>query len=110
MLIVKPEIYDMTKDLIESLEKTAILPIPFWFQLLYSYIGSVIMLVSGIFILGGRNWARVILMVWLLSVLIITLLITGLTFPLYSKFIIAVIVLFLLYSKKSNRYFSSECN
>lgn len=108
MLFVKPEVYDIAKELSESLETISLLPIPFWFQVLHAYIGSVVMLIAGVFILKGNNWARVVLMVWMLSVLFITFLVAGFVFQLYTKSIFTVIFALLLYSKKSNSYFSRE--
>ena len=106
MLLVMPEVYDTAKEFNDSLERTAILSIPFWFQLVHAYMGSVVMMTAGIFILRGHNWARITLLIWILSVLIITFLIVGFTFHLYSKFLIAVIIFFLLYRQNSNSYFS----
>ena len=108
MVFFSPEFYDTAKDLIKSLEGNSILNIPFSVQLAHAMLGSVVMLVSGVYLLNGRNWARVTLVIWMLSVFIITILITGIVFTFYTKSLFAAIIIWLLYSKKSNYYFHSN--
>ena len=63
------------------------------------------MVISGIFILKGQEWARITLMIWVLGVLIITFLVAGLTFQVYTKSIVAISIFLLLYQSEANKYF-----
>ena len=108
MLLITPEVYDIAKNLCASNDSNEIISVPFWVQVLHAYLGSVVMLVSGIFMLKGHAWARITLMIWVSSVLIITFLVTGFSFQLYIKSIVAIIISLSLYQPRPNKYFKGN--
>jgi hypothetical protein len=108
MLFIIPEAYDIAKDLSDSSARKEILSVPFWVQVLHAYLGSVIMVISGIFMLKGQEWARITMTIWVSGVLIITFLVVGFSFQLYTKSTIAIIIFFPLYLSEPNKYFKGN--
>ncbi|WP_126452938.1 hypothetical protein [Sulfuriflexus mobilis] len=105
ILFISPEAYDMAKDYSALHKSNEILSIPFWAQILHACLGSVVLAISGLFMLKGKAWARTTLVVWILSVVIITFLVAGLTLQLYTKSVVAIIIFLMLYWPGANKYF-----
>ena len=109
-LLVNPEAYSMALELNAALQSSALLPVPFWFQLVHAFAGVVVILVCGIFMLKGRLWALVVLLMWIVGVLGLTLAVSGLSVSLYMKVTVAVTVAILLLRPKSLVYFTHAHN
>ena len=107
-LLINPEAYRMALELNVALQASALLPVPIWFQLLHAFVGVVVILVCGIFMLKGRLWALVVFLIWIVGVLGLTLAVSGLSVALYMKTAVAAAVAILLLTPKSLAYFSDE--
>jgi len=83
-------------------------PIPVPVQYAMTYVALLVMLVSGIAILKGRNWGR-----WLYGVgTVLGFLIGIITSPVKSAmipgFVVFVVVAFFLFRPRANKYFADQ--
>ena len=90
----------MMRDL---LSKSAI-PIPVQFAI--SYIGLLIMITSGIAMLKGCNWARILYTVWGATGLAIGIVTSPMKMALIPGIVCFAIVVFFLFRPKATAYFS----
>ncbi len=81
-------------------------PIPIPVQYAMSYIGSLIMIVSGIAMLGGRNWARFLYVVWSAVGFAIGITTSPMKVALIPGFVVFVVIAFFLFRPKATQYFS----
>ena len=81
-------------------------PIPIPVQYAMSYIGSLIMIVSGIAMLGGRNWARFLYVVWSAIGFAIGITTSPMKVALIPGFVVFVVIAFFLFRPKATQYFS----
>lgn len=107
-LISSPEAYGIFEKLVAAYNAEAAVKLPLAFHLAYSFLGSIAFLVSGVFMLKGRNWARLLLLLWGLATLALTLALAGLSLPLYLKTATYLVFLYLLLRKNSVAYFKGE--
>lgn len=70
--------------------------IPVELHLAHAFTDSIVWIVSGLFMLRGKNWARVLALFWGLGVLVLTLLVTQLSLPFYLKLATWLLMLYLL--------------
>ena len=105
-LVMNSEAYSMALELNAALQSSALLPVPFWYQLVHAYVGVVVILVCGIFMLKGHLWAVIVFLIWMLGVLGLTLAVSRLSIALYVKAAVAAAVAILLLKPKSRAYFS----
>lgn len=104
-IVINPEAYKLAQDLSDNLNNQALIPVSFHLQLMHALIGSILIILAGIFILKGHRWSRVLLFVWMVSVLIITFLVTGLSIQFYLKTVITTLLTLLIFNSTSNSYF-----
>jgi len=104
-LVSSPEAYAMFEQLIVAYDAEATVKLPLAFHLTYSFLGSMAFLVAGVFMLMGRNWARLLLLSWGLATLALTLALAGLSLPMYLKTSTYILFLYLLLRKNSVAYF-----
>jgi len=104
-LIIIPEAYEMAAELSASQGNYWVVHVPFWVQIMHAYIGSIVLIISGIFMLKGRAWAKNLLVIWMLSVLVITFSVAGFSFHMYAKSIVTIIIILLLYRPAAGNYF-----
>jgi hypothetical protein len=90
-----------TLRLLNNMElKTLIFSSPDIIKILIMYVGSLILLISGIAIIGGKNWGRTLIIIWCLITLVI-----------YADFILPrivyiIILSIVLFNKNANNYFN----
>jgi hypothetical protein len=82
-------------------------PIPIPIQHAMSIAGSVVTLVSGYFLLRGRNWARYLYVVWSAIGMVVALLTTRMKIMLIPGAIIFFVIAFFLFHPTSNAFFVS---
>ena len=81
-------------------------PIPVPVQYAMTYVGLLIMLVSGIAILKGQNWGRWLYVVGTAVGFLIGIIASPLKEAMISGFVVFVVVTFFLFRPKANAYFS----
>ena len=107
-LVSSPEAYAMFEQLIVAYDAEAEVKLPLVFHLSYSFLGSIAFLVAGVFMLMGRNWARLLLLLWGLATLVLTLALAGFSLPMYLKTSTYILFLYLLMRQNSVAYFKGE--
>jgi hypothetical protein len=83
-------------------------PIPVSVQYAMTYVGLVVMLVSGVAMLMGQNWGRWLYVVGTALGFVIGILTSPLKGAMIPGFVIFVVVTFFLFRPKANTYFSDQ--
>lgn len=99
------EVYQQAKRLIERSSQNGLFHVPFEFQIVHALLGSVILIICSLFILRGKRWALYIYTLWIYSVVILTLIVTGPSVQFMSKTVIAVLMCSVLFSPKAMQFF-----
>lgn len=107
LLLVNRELYENTKLLVSSVSSKGLLEVPFSLQITHALIGTIVMIISSIYMLHGKRWALNLWSLWVLGVLILTLAVAGFSVHFFSKLTVAVALLAMLHSGKSKIFFRS---
>jgi hypothetical protein len=83
-------------------------PIPVTVQYAMTYIGLLIMLVSGIAMLQGQNWGRWLYVVGTALGFLIGIATSPLKGAMIPGFVVFVVITFFLFRPKANKYFSDQ--
>ncbi len=83
--------------------------LPVWIQISIGYIGAIIGVIGGIGLIKGKNWARIIYVVWGLGVVLFYLEIPSIPLnPFINFLVIYAVVMFFLFRPKANNYFKQK--
>ena len=104
-IVISPEAYEIVEGLMSAHENNELVSVPSWFQILFSYLASIVTMIAGILILKGYALGRSLLIIWLLSASLLTLLVAGFSLSFYLKLPLTIIFIFLLFRPKANEYF-----
>ena len=105
LVVIVPESYDLFVEFAAAMNTTALVKLPAEFHLAHGFIGSAVWIVAGLFMLRGKNWARVLALLWGLGVLVLTLLVARLSLPFYLKLATWLLLLYLLTREHCSRFF-----
>jgi len=105
LVILVPDSYALFVEFAAAMNTHALLKLPVEFHLAHAITGSVVWIVAGLFMLRGKNWARLLALLWGLGVLVLTLLVARLSLPFYLKLATWLLMLYLLTRERSSRYF-----
>jgi hypothetical protein len=81
-------------------------PIPVPIQYVISYAGLAVMIISGLWMLKGQNWARLLYVIWSALGLVIGLATSPMKAMLIPGVLIYGVVVFFLFRPKANQFFS----
>lgn len=81
-------------------------PIPIPVQFVILYVGIFINLISGIAILKGQNWARLLYVIWNFVGFVIGILTSPMKLTLLPGFLFFLVVTFFLFRPAANKYFA----
>lgn len=97
----------MIKDPVaqELLRKT---PVPLHIQYAFAYAGLVMMIISGIAMLKGRNWARYLYTIWVGVGLTIGLALSPMRAILISQIVVFAVIVFILFRPSATSYFTHK--
>ncbi len=104
-LVASPQAFALFKELFRELNEAAPVPLPLELHLAHAFASSLVYIVAGIFMWGGRNWARAMFLLWSLTALALTVLETGLSPVLGVKSLVYLLFLALLTLRSSNKFF-----
>ena len=104
-ILVSHEAYEGLEGLMSAHENYELVSVPLWFQILFSYLASLVLVIAGILMLKGYAWGRSLIIIWLVSASLLTLLVTGFSLSFYVKTLLLIIIVFLLFRPKANEYF-----
>jgi formate-dependent nitrite reductase membrane component NrfD len=89
-------------------ELMAMNPIPIPLQIVQACAGILITIVSGIALLKGRSWARLLFIGWSSVGFVITILTSPMKAAVIPGIVILAIIAFFLFRPKANEYFSAK--
>jgi len=107
-VVLSPEAFAMTRDFFVTLNKNALVRLPFEAHMAHGFLSSVVFAVAGIFMLMGHNWARLLLLIWPLTALALTFLVSGLSLSLGLKTLTYGVLAFFLLRGASVAYFQAR--
>ncbi len=100
------EAYQNLQETMRTLSLHAIVPLPFLFHVAYSFLASLVLVLSGCFMLRGRPWARALFLAWCASSLLITLVTYGFAAVLFVRVGTFLLFFLLLVWGSSSQFFS----
>lgn len=80
-------------------------PMPISVQYAMSYLGLLVMIVSGAAMLKGRNWARYLYVIWSLAGFVIGIATSPMKAAMIPSFVVFLIVAFFLFRPKATAFF-----
>lgn len=107
-VVSSTERYQQFLEFAEALNSKAIVSLPVEVHLAHGLIGSFMWIVSGIFMLKGKNWARLLALFWGFTVLVLTFFVGGFSILLYLKSAMYLILLYFLTHEKCLVYFQGK--
>ena len=81
-------------------------PIPIPVQYALSYVGLLIMIVSGVAMLKGCNWARFLYVIWSIIGFLVGFTTSPMKAAMIPGFVVFLVVAFFLFRPKANAFFS----
>ncbi len=104
--LLDADAYRSLQGAIRVLNNDAVLPLPFSFHVGYSLLASLVLVLSGCFMLTGRRWARVLFLAWCVSSLLVTLATYGLAPVLWIRVLTFSLLFLLLVLGPSSQFFA----
>jgi hypothetical protein len=83
-------------------------PLPPSVQYVLMYLGLLVMITSGVAMLKGQNWARLLYVIWSAVGFLIGVVTSPLKMATIPGFVVYLIVVFFLFRPKANQYFGRE--
>lgn len=99
------ETNQLLQDLLQISNKNALIQMPMSFHYAYGLVGTLAWVIAGIFMLRAENWARWLALGWGLSVLILTLVTSGMGFSFYAKSVSYLVIAYFLVNGKARTFF-----
>jgi hypothetical protein len=81
-------------------------PLPVSVQYAISYLGSLVMVVSGVAMLKGQNWARWLYVGWSIIGFIIGIATSPAKMAMIPGFVVFLVIAFFLFRPRANEYFA----
>ena len=104
-VVISPETYRLFLDFGEAINTQAPVRLPVEVHLGHGLIGSIVWIVSGVYMLRGRNWARCLALFWGLTALLLTFIVAGFSPSFYLKSATYLLMLYLLSRQRCLTYF-----
>ena len=80
-------------------------PIPIPFQYAMSYLGLLVMVVSGVAMLKGANWARYLYVIWSLVGFVIGIATSPMKAAMIPSLVVFMVIAFFLFRPKASAFF-----
>ena len=82
-------------------------PLPIGVQFAMTYAGLVVMIVSGVAMLKGRNWGRLLYVIWTAVSIVIGIFTTPIKAAMIPGVVVFIIACFFLFRPRANEYFAA---
>ena len=105
LLLTSQQVYDAAADLTTTMTAGGLLTLPLGLQIAISFAASLVVILTGVFVWHGRNWARWVVALWMIITLALNFLQTGITWLPVIKLPLFALVLFLLFRPPAEEYF-----
>lgn len=107
-VLLSPATLSMTRETFAGLNAGAPVPLPFAAHMAHALTSSAILIVAGGFMLRGLNWARLLLLIWPLTAVVLTVAVYGLSLPPGLKTLTYAVLAFFLLRGPSAGYFRAR--
>jgi len=97
LLLASQEVYDASADLTAAMTAGGLVTLPLGLQIAIGFVASLVVILSGVFVWRGRNWARWAVAIWMIISLVLYVLQTGITWLPVIKLPLFALVLYLLF-------------
>ena len=104
-VVISPETYHLFLEFGEAVNAQALARLPVEVHLWHGLIGSIVWIVSGVYMLRGKNWARLLALLWGLTALLLTFIVVGFSLSFYLKSATYLLMLYLLTRRRCLAYF-----
>ena len=104
-VLISPETLWLFLEFGEAANAQALVRLPVEIHLGHGLIGSVVWIVSGGYMLWGKNWARLLALWWGLTALLVTFIVVGFSLSFYLKSATYLLILYLLTRRPSLVFF-----
>jgi hypothetical protein len=104
-VVLSPEAFAMAREVFIKLNERPLVPLPFEAHMAHGFISSIVFVVAGVFMLLGHNWARLLFLIWPLTALALTVVVSGLSLSLGLKTLTYCVLAFFLLRTPCVRYF-----
>ena len=84
------------------------IPLPIPLQFAMTYVGLLIMVTSGVAMLKGQNWARLLYVGWSIIAIIIELAVSPMKAAMIPSVAFFLVIVFFLFRPQANAHFSTE--
>ncbi len=105
LLLTSREVRDTASDLTAAMTAGGLLSLPLGLQIAMGFVASFVLILAGVFVWRGRDWARWLVAFWMAFSLLLYVLQTGLTWLVAIKLPVFVLVLFLLFRPQATDHF-----
>lgn len=99
-------IFSINGDIIIKVARSREIPAALQFCSLYS--GFILMITCGFGILNGKNWARILYILWNLAGFSFSIMIFQPKTTIISNFMVFMVILYFLFQKKTNHFFRND--
>lgn len=99
-------IFSINGEIIIKVARNREIPAALQYCSLYS--GFILMIICGFGILNGKNWARILYLLWNLAGLSFSIIIFQSKATIISNFLVFMIILYFLFQKKTNHFFQKR--
>ena len=83
-------------------------PVPLSLQYFLSYVGAAVSIVTGIMMLQGKNWARLLFVIWYIFSIVMSLATVPNKVSEIPAMVLAAVFFFFLFRPKVNEYFKGS--
>lgn len=94
----------LNNPMAKELMSRSLIPIPIQYAMMY--VGLLITLISGIAMLKGQNWARLLYVIWSIIGFGIGIATSPMKIAMIPGFVVFLIIAFFLFRPKANEYFA----
>lgn len=104
VLMSSTEVYERTVELSEAMSTGGLLEIPMALQIAHGFAASLIVVIAGVFLWRGHNWARWLAIGWLAFSLGFVFVVVGPVITFYLKVPAAILVTVFLMTPKASAF------
>lgn len=104
VLLVSPEIYERSAEFTGAMTSGGLIQLRFDLQIAYSFLASLILVVAGVFLWRGRNWARWLALGWMALSLGFTFLLVGPVVSFFIKIPLYLVLAYFLTTRKASAF------
>ena len=107
LFVIPSEQGALAHQLLEAMSSSGVVALPSRLHVAHGIAGSFVWMIAGIYLWKGRNWSRWLMLVWGMTVLLLTLSAYGYSGPFPLKCGTYLVLLYFLFRSRSSHYFAA---